>query len=45
MVDEKKRAEAAKMVWGLCLQCKPEEHSDDCPIAKAAAAVEAIPAN
>lgn len=45
MIDAKKREEAVNVVWGLCLQCKPEEHSDECPVAKAAAAVLAIPAN
>ena len=43
MFDAEKKAKAVAAVSELCFNCKPEEHSDDCPLAKAMAAVEALP--
>ena len=43
MFDAEKKAKAVAAVSELCLNCKQEEHSEDCPWGKAMAAVEALP--
>lgn len=45
MFDAEKKAKAVAAVSELCLNCKQEEHSEDCPWVKAMAAVEAMPTN
>jgi len=43
MFDAGKKAKATEAVEALCFNCKPEEHSNDCPLVKAMAAVGALP--